>query len=220
MATRPCSRTGKTRWPPLPEASLRQGLGRYFSGGQLARLGSARVGIAGAGGLGSNTALLLARSGLENMLIIDHDVVDKSNLNRQHYWPRHLGAPKVQALGDVLLELNPHMRLDLRQEKIHAGNLAGLLPRCSIWVEALDDPEAKALLVENALLAGAFTVAASGLCGIGGEPLRKKRLGNLVLVGDFRTSAAMAHPYAPRVTQAAALMADSVLEHILESPGC
>lgn len=65
--------------------SLRQGLTRYFTPEQLARLRAARVGLAGAGGLGSNTALMLARCGVEDLLLVDDDVVEPSNLNRQQF---------------------------------------------------------------------------------------------------------------------------------------
>ena len=52
---------------------------------QRSRLRHARVGIAGAGGLGSNVAMMLARSGVGTLLVIDGDRVEPSNLNRQHY---------------------------------------------------------------------------------------------------------------------------------------
>lgn len=197
-----------------PDA-LREGLGRYFTPEQLARLAAARVGIAGAGGLGSNVALMLARSGVEDMLIIDHDVVDASNLNRQQFWPRHVGRPKVEALGEELRELNPHIRLELVTARLDEATLPPLLPTCPIWVEAFDAAESKTLLVERALLAGRRIASASGVAGVGGAPMRKRRLGNLVLVGDFQSDVAFAPPLAPRVTQAAALLADAVLEFIL-----
>ena len=86
---------------------------------------------------------------------------------------------------------------------------------CPIWVEALDAADTKTLLVERALTAGRRIASASGVAGVGGAPMRRRRLGNLVLVGDFETDVADAPPLAPRVTQAAALLADAVLEFIL-----
>lgn len=194
---------------------LREGLARYFTPDELARLRAARVGIAGAGGLGSNVALMLARSGVEDMLIIDHDVVDASNLNRQQFWPRHVGRPKVEALAELLRGLNPHIRLELVHARLTGDNLPRYLPACPLWVEAFDAAESKTLLVEQALLAGRRIASASGLAGVGGPAMRRRRLGNLVLVGDFQSDVAVAPPLAPRVTQAAALMADAVLEWIL-----
>lgn len=207
--------SGEAREIPGDPDALRAGLARYFSEEQLARLRAARVGIAGAGGLGSNVALMLARSGVEDMLIIDHDVVDASNLNRQQFWPRHVGRPKVEALAELLRELNPHIRLELLNARLDAATLPPLLPACPIWVEALDAADTKTLLVERALIAGRRVASASGVAGVGGPLMGRRRLGDLVLVGDFQTDVAVAPPLAPRVTQAAALLADAVLEFIL-----
>lgn len=197
------------------ESHFRTGIERYYTPAQLDRVRAARIGIAGAGGLGSNLAMLLARSGIENFRIIDRDHVEPSNLNRQHFWPRHVGSAKVKALGQSLLELNPFMKLDLRQCDINAGNAASLLDGVQIWAEALDSGQAKAFFVEKALLCGCFVVAASGLCGIGGPQIGKRQIGNLTLVGDFESGLERARPYAPRVAQAAALMADCILERVL-----
>lgn len=194
---------------------LCQGLGRYLTPEQLHILRQAHIGIAGAGGLGSNAALMLARSGVEHLTLVDHDVVDASNLNRQQYWPRHVGRSKVDALHELLLELNPQMVVNRHRTYITAASLPDLLPCCSIWVEALDNPEDKSLFVENALLAGHRVASASGMGGFGGAPMGRRKLGNLVLVGDFTTDILMAPPLAPRVTEAAALLADAVLEMLL-----
>ena len=195
--------------------SLRQGLTRYFTPEQLARLRAARVGLAGAGGLGSNTALMLARCGVEDLLLVDDDMVEPSNLNRQQFWPRHLGSPKVEALAELLRELNPDIRVETRRLRLGPADLPEILLSCPIWVEALDAPEAKTMLVERALLDGRMVASASGMGGYGGPPMQKRRLGRLTLVGDFTTDVLAAPPLAPRVTQAAALLADAVLEFIL-----
>lgn len=63
-----------------------EGLGRYFSGEQLERIRRVKVGIAGAGGLGSNCAFNLVRSGFSDFVICDFDIVEPSNLNRQFYF--------------------------------------------------------------------------------------------------------------------------------------
>ncbi len=208
------SGAGAPDCPPGAGDALREGLRRHFTPEQLARLGRARVGIAGAGGLGSNAALMLARSGVEDFLLIDHDVVEPSNLNRQQFWPRHVGRLKVEALAELLRELNPHIRLELAPLRLDAATLPGLLPSWPIWVEAVDAPETKTLLVERALLAGLRVASASGMAGVGGPPMGRRRLGNLTLVGDFQSDVANAPPLAPRVTQAAALLADAALEFI------
>lgn len=195
---------------------LRKGLKRYLTPEQLKKLAAVRVGLAGAGGLGSNCALLLARSGVERFLVLDGDTVDASNLNRQQFLPRHVGMPKVEALAEQLRELNPAVSVDARRRWLDATMLPTLLPEADIWVEALDRPEVKRTFVEQALQAGVFVVSASGLAGCGGPPMQRRTLGSgLVLVGDFSTDIADTPPLAPRVMQAAALQADAVLERIL-----
>jgi len=195
--------------------ALHTGLARYLDADQMAALRAAHVGIAGAGGLGSNAALMLARCGVGNLLLVDDDVVDASNLNRQQYWPRHVGRPKVEALAELLLELNPEICLETRRLRITQANAAEVLAASPIWVEAFDAPDDKTLLVETALLGGRRVASASGMGGWGGKAMGKRRLGNLVLVGDFTTDILVAPPLAPRVTEAAALLADAVLEMVL-----
>lgn len=202
-------------------SALAQGLRAHFSERDLARLDSVRVGIAGAGGLGSNVALMLARSGVRRLLVVDGDSVEPSNLNRQCYWPEDLGRPKVLALRDRLLALEPHMDLDVRREWLSPASAPFLFQSCPIVVEALDEAALKADLCTALLGKGFFVVAASGLGGRGLGPMTVRRLGgNFVCVGDFVTTAdSAAPPLAPRVTQAAALQADAVLAKILEGPG-
>ena len=195
---------------------LRRGLARYLSPEQLERLRSVRVGVAGAGGLGSNAALMLARSGVEHFLLLDHDVVDASNLNRQQFWPRHVGRPKVDCLAELLHELNPAIQTDCRQLRLGPDNLPDLLPLCPVWLEALDGAADKRLLVEQAMLGNRWVASASGMGGYNGAPMQKRALGRLMLVGDFTTDILQAPPLAPRVTEAAALLADAALTIILD----
>ena len=82
----------------------------HLAAEQCKVLASARIGMAGAGGLGSNCAVFLARTGIRDFVIADPDVVALSNLNRQHFFPRHLGLPKGAALGAVYYFLiHPHI---------------------------------------------------------------------------------------------------------------
>ena len=176
---------------------------------QAALMGK-RVLVAGCGGLGGYLIEYLARMGVGELTAVDGDVFEPSNLNRQQFWPRHVGRLKVEALAELLRELNPHIRLELAPLRLDAATLPGLLPSCPIWVEAVDAPETKTLLVERALLAGLRVASASGMAGVGGPPMGRRRLGNLTLVGDFQSDVANAPPLAP----AAALLADAALEFI------
>lgn len=196
--------------------NFKASLSQFLSCEQLRKLDSMRIGIAGAGGLGSNIAMMLARSGIGQFALADDDIVETGNLNRQSYWPRHVNMPKVYALTEILQELNPAIKIEIFRKRLDQKNLDHILDACPIWVEALDDASSKALFVEKALLANCRVVAASGICGIGGEPMRQKQMGNLVVIGDFCTDMEKAPPMAPRVIQAAALMADIVLKWALE----
>ena len=72
--------------------------------GILARSGAA---VAGLGGLGSNIAFSLARTGIGYLHLIDFDRVDITNLNRQQYFIHQIGMKKTEALKENLLQINP-----------------------------------------------------------------------------------------------------------------
>ena len=69
------------------------------------KLRNARAAVAGLGGLGSNIAVMLARSGIGKLLLVDFDVVDVTNLNRQMYFIPQLGKPKAEALPELLYQI-------------------------------------------------------------------------------------------------------------------
>ncbi|MHA2380892.1 MAG: HesA/MoeB/ThiF family protein, partial [Candidatus Thorarchaeota archaeon] len=80
--------------------------------GQL-KLRNARVCVAGLGGLGSPAALQLAAIGVGHLRLIDQDIVEVSNLQRQHlYSVNSLGYPKVEAAAKRLQELNPNIEIE------------------------------------------------------------------------------------------------------------
>lgn len=176
---------------------------------------AACVGIAGAGGLGSNAAMMLARSGAGRLIVIDGDKVEPSNLNRQHYFPAHVGRPKVEALAEQLLALNPDLRVDARMMWLNRDNIPALLPEADIWIEALDNASTKALFASAAAAVGKIVVCGSGMGGVGGFAMRRRRMGNIVVVGDMKSDIAERPPLAPRVMQCAAMQADAALEWLL-----
>ena len=79
----------------------------YLTPSERAVLEAARVGIAGAGGLGSNCAMHLVRAGVRHLTVVDFDVVNESNLNRQFFFRDQLGLKKVEALKANLLRIDP-----------------------------------------------------------------------------------------------------------------
>lgn len=200
---------------------LDTGLARYFSEKQLRALRRARVGIVGAGGLGSNVAMMLARSGVRHLTLADHDLVDASNLNRQAYFPSDVGKSKVLALSGHLLKLEPDMALVVHELPVTRNNALSLFADCPVVVEAADDAGVKAALYEVFAPVKEFYVTASGLAGFGGSGDRamicRRPRKNVAAVGDFTVAVdADNPPFAPRVMQAAAMQADAVLAYILE----
>lgn len=197
---------------------LDRGLSRYFSMAALDALRAARVGIVGAGGLGSNVAMMLARSGVRKMTLVDPDIVDASNLNRQAFFPCDVGVPKVLALSRHLTALEPAMSLVVHETTATRENALSLFADCPILVEAVDFAETKAMLYELFAPEKALYVTASGMAGFGRETamVARRPRPNVTAVGDFARSVDAVHPpLAPRVMQAAAMQADAVLEYIL-----
>lgn len=182
-----------------------------------ARLAETRVGLAGAGGLGSNCAALLVRSGIRRLYVADPDVVTLSNLNRQFFLPRHVGQLKVAALGAMLRAINPDVELDLRPIRLDPAAALSFFRPCPLVVEAVDAAETKRSLVESLLEAGHVVVSASGMAGWGGD-MRRRILGRLTVVGDFTSAVGPDGPaMGPRVQMAAAMQADEVLRRILDA---
>lgn len=132
-------------------------------------LQTARIGIAGLGGLGSHIAVFLARAGVTHLHLVDFDCVDSSNLERQHYFLRHIGRLKTEALAEQLLEINPVLNLQLDNLRLGESNAAAVFAGDDIICEAVDVPETKAMLVSTLLSAYAdkIVIAASGLAGVG-----------------------------------------------------
>lgn len=185
-------------------------LTRRIGATERERLAEARVGVAGLGGLGSHIAVMLARSGVGMLHLVDFDRVDESNLNRQHYFREHLGCRKTDALAEQLLRIDPQLELALDCVRVDAGNAAALFAGERIVCEAFDDAACKAELV-NALLTGteATVVAGNGMAGAGpAEAVVTRRAGRrLYVCGDGATDVADAALYAPRVALCAAQQA-------------
>lgn len=189
----------------------------YLAAGERAKLESAKVGILGAGGLGSNVAMHLARAGVKKFLICDFDTVSESNLNRQFFFRDQVGQKKVEALKANLLRIDDTLEIDIDDRRLDADGVEALFADEGIIVEALDKAELKALCYNIFLKTGKPVVGASGLAGWGhSNEMKVKKLGNLHIVGDGQTGVdeTMA-PQSPRVGIAAAMQANTVVSIIL-----
>ncbi len=186
------------------------------------RLAQAVVGVAGAGGLGSTCAIALARAGVGRLVLLDFDVIEASNLNRQAYRLDQVGQKKVCCLAENIHACAPDCQLTVLELRYEAGMAASLFAGCEVVVEAFDTPEYKAALIEDVQtnLPDTWIVAGSGIAGVGGnETLRTRRFGRLFVVGDGQTAADPGVPLlGPRVMAAACLQANQALALVMGDP--
>jgi adenylyltransferase/sulfurtransferase len=129
----------------LPEVGLE---------GQL-KLRSASVLVVGAGGLGSPVALYLAAAGVGRIGLVEFDVVDRSNLQRQIlYGTADVGRAKLDVAVERLRDVNPHVVLEPHAERLTAANAAALLERYDIVVDGTDNFPTRYLVNDACVLAG------------------------------------------------------------------
>lgn len=184
-------------------------------------LGKFRVGIAGAGGLGSNCAVCLARAGVGKLVIADFDVVEESNLSRQYYFSDQTGRPKVLALQDNICRINPAIKVFPHQVELNSSNIPDIFKGCNLIIEAFDRPEMKEMLVGTMQteLPGIPLIVGSGLAGWGkSDDIKCRKIDDsLYICGDetLETTAELP-PLAPRVCIVASMQANLALELLLK----
>ena len=151
------------------------------------KLKKAKVCILGLGGLGSNVAVLLARSGIGYLKLVDFDIVEASNLNRQQYRISHIGMKKTEAIKTIIKEINPFVEVKTLDIKVDRENILSVVGDVEIIVEAFDRAETKAMAIEELLTNGnKMLVSASGMAGLGSanEIITRKVRDNFYLIGD------------------------------------
>lgn len=184
-----------------------------------------KVGIAGAGGLGSNCAVALARTGIGNLVLCDYDVVDKSNLNRQYYFTGQVGMVKTDALRFNIAQVNPEVIVVTYNIILDRSNIPMIFSGCDVIVEAFDCKEMKEMLVETIQekMPGVALVVGSGLAGWGqSEALKYRKIDEtLYLCGDESTEVSdEMPPLAPRVAIVAGMQANTVVEILMNRKPC
>jgi len=174
-----------------------------------------KIGIAGAGGIGSNVAFHLVRSGVLDLKIFDFDRVEVGNLNRQFYFADQIGMPKVEALKINLLRIDQTARIEVIVQRLDADNVPEAFADCDIVVEALDRAESKAVLINALAGTGKYLVSGSGLAGLAPEGVKLRKLGgHMAIAGDFASDVAHLRLYSPKVMLVASLMAIAVLQKL------
>jgi len=158
--------SAKSPLPPLVEPSAelsRDEVARYSrhliipnvgTAGQR-RLKNARVLVIGAGGLGSPTLLYLAAAGVGTIGIVDCDVVDESNLQRQViHGTADVGRSKAQSARESIREINPHVDVRLHESRLDATTAVALFGEYDLILDGADNFATRYLVNDAALLAG------------------------------------------------------------------
>ncbi len=126
------------------------------------KLKKARVLVVGAGGLGSPVLLYLAAAGVGHIGIIDDDVVDESNLQRQVlYTSEDVGKPKVAIAKERVQALNPYINITTYQARLEKENVLDILQDYDIVADGTDNFDTRYLVNDACVLAGKINVFAS-----------------------------------------------------------
>lgn len=132
------------------------------------KLKSAKVFIAGAGGLGSPVSIYLTAAGVGHLRLVDHDKVELTNLNRQvAHWTDDVGRKKVESAQEKLNKLNPNVTVETLNVTISEENALGLTAGFDLIVDAMDNLPTRYLLNKTAIEHGVPFVhgAVNGFAG-------------------------------------------------------
>jgi adenylyltransferase/sulfurtransferase len=128
------------------------------------RLKGARVLLVGAGGLGSPAALYLAAAGIGQLGVVDGDVVELSNLQRQIvHGTSDVGRPKVASAEARVRELNPHVDVRTYEERLTSANAMAVLAEYDVIVDGSDNFQTRYLINDACVLLGKPNVYGSVL---------------------------------------------------------
>jgi molybdopterin/thiamine biosynthesis adenylyltransferase/rhodanese-related sulfurtransferase len=120
-----------------------------------AKLLDAKVLLVGAGGLGSPTAFYLAAAGVGTLGLVDHDVVDMSNLQRQIlHTNERIGMPKVESARETLQALNPDVKIIGYQERLSSENILRIIADYDVIVDGCDNFPTRYLVNDACVMTG------------------------------------------------------------------
>ncbi|MEE4114974.1 MAG: tRNA threonylcarbamoyladenosine dehydratase [Marinilabiliaceae bacterium] len=133
----------------------------------LDKLASANVLIVGLGGVGAYAAEMICRAGVGRMTIVDGDIINETNINRQLVALNStLGENKTEVLGKRLLDINPGLQLEIITEFIRDERMTEILDRGYDYVvDAIDTLSPKVFLIYHAMQKGMPVVSSMGAGG-------------------------------------------------------
>ena len=130
----------------------RQIILKEIGGAGQARLADATVAVVGCGGIGSPAIQYLAGAGVGRLVLIDDDVVDASNLQRQTIFGSNaIGMLKVEAAAAAAQALNPHVRVTAHEVRISAANATALTADASVVLDGCDNFATRLAVADAAL---------------------------------------------------------------------
>ena len=119
------------------------------------RLKNAKVLCVGAGGLGSPSLMYLAAAGVGTLGIVEFDVVDESNLQRQIiHGQSDIGRPKAESARDSVKEINPYVQVNLHGERLDSSNVLELFSQYDLIVDGTDNFATRYLVNDACVLLG------------------------------------------------------------------
>jgi sulfur carrier protein ThiS adenylyltransferase len=161
-----------------------------------------------------------ARADIGRLIIADFDRIDKSNLNRQHYFVDQVGQSKVVAMRENLRRINPAVEITGHDLRLTGDNTPEIFAGADVIAECFDKSDQKQMLVETVLVKMSQpVVGVSGLAGYGNSnAIRTRRVSErLVLVGDGQSGIdTNGYLTAARVGIAASHQANAILELLID----
>ena len=135
---------------------------KEVGGAGQAKLRGAVVAVIGAGGIGSPAIQYLAAAGVGRLIVIDDDVVELSNLQRQTlFGDDDIGATKVESAARATALLNPGVIIDARQERIDTGNARDLIADADVVLDGTDNFATRLAVADAAFAARVPLVSAA-----------------------------------------------------------
>ena len=126
------------------------------------RLKAARVLLVGAGGLGSPAALYLAAAGVGHIGLVDFDVVDVTNLQRQIlHGTKDVGRPKIDSARDRVADINPHVELTTYKTALTSQNALDIIGKYDLVVDGTDNFPTRYLVNDACVMLGKLNVYGS-----------------------------------------------------------
>ena len=154
------------------------------------KLKNAKVSILGCGGLGSNIAMTLARSGIGELYLYDFYKVEYSNLNRQNYTIDELGGDKAELTKKKIETTLPYVKCHSKNIYLTTETMDTIVDKTDIFIEAFDNKESKTMLFDYFIgRDDKYLITGSGVSGLGElSDIKIKKIENVTMIGDFNSN--------------------------------